>query len=107
MCPRYIRDAFHKCIYLKSLKGPHKSLRDDPWYAALADKDSISFRSSQMQRRWDKMDLAARGKWLVGQLWNCTDILPNSYCQVLHLPQGSTYAKAGRRLGSIRIEKSA
>jgi hypothetical protein len=36
--------------------------------------------------------------WLVGQLWNCTDIMPASLCSSLDLRQGSTYAMGVRRL---------
>ncbi|MBA7632945.1 hypothetical protein ES703_40501 [subsurface metagenome] len=37
-------------------------------------------------------------RWLIGQLWNCTDILPHEYCAMLELRQGSTYAKAVRKI---------
>ena len=44
--------------------------------------------------------------WLVGQLWNCTDIVPSATCWSLDMPQGSTYAQAARvvkaRLGQHR-----
>ena len=36
-------------------------------------------------------------EWLLGQLWNCTDILPGTYCNELEIPQGSTYAMAVRK----------
>jgi hypothetical protein len=36
--------------------------------------------------------------WLLGQLWNCTDVLPAGYCDQLDLPKGSTYAQAVRHL---------
>lgn len=36
--------------------------------------------------------------WLLGQLWNCTDVLPAGYCDQLGLPKGSTYAQAVRRM---------
>ncbi len=36
--------------------------------------------------------------WLLGQLWDCTDVLPVGYCNQLELPQGSTYAQAVRRM---------
>ncbi|UCC38765.1 MAG: hypothetical protein JSV96_13205 [Candidatus Aminicenantes bacterium] len=35
-------------------------------------------------------------KWLIGQLWNCTDIMPSEYCSLLDIPSGSTYAQAVR-----------
>ena len=34
--------------------------------------------------------------WILGQLWNCTDILPGDCCNDLDLPSGSTYARAVR-----------
>jgi hypothetical protein len=34
--------------------------------------------------------------WLLGKLWNCTDILPSIECQELEISQGSTYAQAVR-----------
>ena len=36
--------------------------------------------------------------WLIGQLWNSTDVLPADYCLHLGIPQGSTYAKAVQSL---------
>jgi len=37
-------------------------------------------------------------EWLVGQLWNCTDMLPRPGCDALGIPPGSTIARAVRRL---------
>ncbi len=37
-------------------------------------------------------------RWLIGQLWHCTDILPSTHCGLLGLPQGSTYAQAVRKV---------
>lgn len=39
-------------------------------------------------------------RWLVGQLWNCTDVLPQEYCAMLGIRQSSTYAKAVRRIAA-------
>jgi len=38
------------------------------------------------------------GRWLIGRLWNCTDCLPSIYCQLLRIPQGSSYAIGVRYL---------
>lgn len=35
---------------------------------------------------------------LLGQLWNCTDILPSEVCAALDMPEGSTYAQAVRQV---------
>ena len=37
-------------------------------------------------------------RWLIGQLWNCTDTMPGALCGDLDLPQGSTYAQGVRDL---------
>jgi hypothetical protein len=37
-------------------------------------------------------------RWLIGQLWNCSDMLPSSECDALDLRAGSTYAQAVRSL---------
>jgi len=37
-------------------------------------------------------------RWLVGRLWNCTDIMPGDICNDLDLAPGSTYAQGVRRL---------
>ena len=37
-------------------------------------------------------------RWLIGQLWNCTDTVPGSECAMLDLPAGSTYAQAARNV---------
>lgn len=42
--------------------------------------------------------------WVLGQLWNCIDILPSRFCYVLDLPTGSTYAQAVRAIKPHLIE---
>jgi|SaaInl4_135m_RNA_FD_contig_21_2495795_length_470_multi_9_in_0_out_0_1 hypothetical protein len=37
-------------------------------------------------------------RWLLGQLWNCTDVMPGVYCEMLDLERGSTYAMGVRSL---------
>jgi hypothetical protein len=37
-------------------------------------------------------------RWLLGQLWNCSDIMPSWLCDELGMPAGSTYAQAVRSL---------
>jgi hypothetical protein len=41
-------------------------------------------------------------EWLLGQLWNCTDVLPIEYCSSLELLQGCTYAAAARSIKASR-----
>lgn len=37
-------------------------------------------------------------RWLLGQLWHCSDIMPGYVCEELDMPRGSTYAMAVRTL---------
>jgi hypothetical protein len=49
-------------------------------------------------------DLRAHGMTsgrVVGQLWNCTDIMPSWICDELNVPLGSTYARGARALKEI------
>lgn len=60
--------------------------------------DGLFFYDEGKQKRWDRMDEQERLRWLSGQLWNCTDILPALYCEDVGLPPGSTYAQAARNV---------
>jgi len=40
-------------------------------------------------------------RWLIGQLWNCTDIMPHYLYDKLDLPSGSTYASGSRALKDL------
>ena len=39
------------------------------------DADATHFNDSGKQRRWESMTDTERGRWLIGQMWNCTDQL--------------------------------
>ena len=39
-------------------------------------------------------------RWLLGQLWRCSDIMPSHLCDDLGLPPGSTYAAAVQGLAA-------
>jgi hypothetical protein len=38
---------------------------------------------------------------LIGQLWNCSDVMPHGLCNDLELPGGSTYAHGVRLLKDV------
>jgi hypothetical protein len=40
---------------------------------------------------------------IAGLVWNCTDVLPGEYCQMLDLPAGSSYAQAPRHVRAAAI----
>lgn len=35
----------------------------------------MDFYDSAQQARWNRLDKVNQARWLLGQLWNCTDIL--------------------------------
>lgn len=85
--PEQLRMAFVESI---------ESSDAEPWYTAL--DEMLWFREGDQRERWLNMSPEQRGRWLIGQLWNCTDCLPGSICGDLDLPQGSSYATAVRKL---------
>ncbi|MEK7996030.1 MAG: hypothetical protein AAB403_19695 [Planctomycetota bacterium] len=87
--PGHLRDAFGACWDV--LSAEH-------WYDALAEEDALLFYEPKMQRKWEAMALTERARWLIGQLWNCSDIMPSDLCSTLEMPEGSTYAQAVRKL---------
>jgi hypothetical protein len=90
--PGHLRDAMDQAI--------NNARRLDAWWEELADEDVLSFYDPAMQRQWAAMSLPQRGRWLVGQLWHCTDILPGELVDTLGLGDSSstTYAAAARVL---------
>lgn len=40
-------------------------------------------------------------RWLLGQLWNCADVLPGHVCRDLGIHPGSTYAMAVRHVAEV------
>ena len=89
--PGHIRGAFLDCFGYSEQEN---------WYELLSSEDALYFHDPKMQRRWEAMSAVERGRWLIGQLWNCTDILPclAGSDDFIDLPAGSTYATAVRKL---------
>ena len=54
--------------------------------------------SEKLLSRWKAMSSKERGRWLLGKLWNDRSILPSIDCNILEIPQGSTYAQGVRKL---------
>ncbi len=57
---------------------------------------TLVFFDRDKNPRFEAMGRDEQLRWLSGQLWNCTDVLPSSACGELGIPQGSTYAQAAR-----------
>ena len=86
--PGHLREAVEVC-------AEH---RDGPWWASLATREPLEWWSPARQAWWNGLPARERGRWLTGQLWNCTDTVPGETCELLGLPRGSSYAQAARAL---------
>jgi len=87
--PGHLREAFLSCF---------DGQASDVWYEPLGEEETLELFDPKKQEAWDAMDLKGRARWITGQLWNCTDILPHMICADLDIPPGSTYARAVRNL---------
>jgi hypothetical protein len=72
----------------------------DAFVCLIEGKESVAeeFYADETRARLEAMSADEQLRWLSGQLWNCTDILPGGVCTELDLRQGSTYAQAARLL---------
>lgn len=71
----------------------------DEWWKQI----QIDFNHDRHNRWWQRISQRRRAAWLLGQLWNCTDILPSAYCNEItdRDPEGRhnfTYAVLARLL---------
>lgn len=66
-----------------------------PWFARLAARIVAQLRPRPAFSAEDCMRLA-------GKLWNCTDPLPEPYCDAIGLRRGSTFAQAARALRAAK-----
>lgn len=64
----HIRAVFTSCLEAWD--------RETEWWAPLQDVGPSSFPDSKLRRQWAGMDKEDRARWLIGQLWNCTDVCP-------------------------------
>jgi len=67
------------------------------WWAPLNDVNPSSFADRKFQQNWTEMNKEDRARWLIGQLWNCTDVCPHEVADSLDIP-GGTFASIVRRL---------
>jgi len=85
--PGHLREAFW--LYVEDLESGKE----------IDDKEFLSKDIQEIF--WDEKKRTVG--WLLGQLWNCTDIMPSEGCLELELPQGSTYARAARLIKSHKL----
>jgi hypothetical protein len=84
--PQFLRDLLQGC-----------GLERDDWYDDLLTHEAPFFGNAR-NAVWAQMTALERAKWLTGQLYNDTGIMPWSLCEDLCLPQGSSYAQGARKL---------
>ncbi len=84
-----IRDLLTNCI--NAWDG------ETDWWAPLEGVDPSHFVGHKLKKNWAGMNKEDRARWLIGQLWNCSDICPRDVAASLDIP-GGTYASVVRRL---------
>lgn len=75
--PGHLREAFEEWAYDTSYPGGNESLRQ------------VVVMHNGRGRTLE---------WLIGRLWNCTDIMSGSLCDQLDMSSGSTYAQGVRSM---------
>lgn len=65
---------------------------------SLMKQSTFAGIDSKHLKRIRKMNGRTRARFVIGQVWHCTDIMPLGTCDDLRLPPGSTYAKGARKL---------
>jgi hypothetical protein len=90
--PGHLREAFEWAV-----EASYPNIQED-WYKHMEDDEVLLFFNPEKEKWWNTLSLKEKGRWLIGQLWNCTDIMPSVYCDILELNLGSTYAMAVRKL---------
>jgi len=58
--------------------------------------DWVGSRSQDPEYKPEYRDGRRPVRWIMGQLWNCTDTLPEYECRALGVAVGSSYAQAVR-----------
>jgi hypothetical protein len=95
--PGHLRDALIECLE----QWTSGEVQD--WADALMEEETISFFDGQFQKHWNELPARERGRWLAGQLWNCSDTLPGDLRREFEVEHG-TYAGLVRKLWKERRE---
>lgn len=93
--PGYLRDALVEALECSFCA-------DEPWWDAL----QIEFFDPAKQLCWDSAVPKNRALWLLGQLWNCTDIVSSEIWSELELTGGRTFGRLARLLKTQLIDDS-
>lgn len=73
-------------------------IRDMFYDIMLCGETGQMFFDDTRQARFASMDVEDKKRWLAGQVWHCTDIMPSELCEELDIQQGSTYAQGARQI---------
>jgi hypothetical protein len=91
--PGHLRDALIDALESAVCNG-------GTWWDAL----QIEFYDPANQLWWDAATPRKRAAWLLGQLWNCTDVVSEVVCSYLNLPGRRTIGRMVRLLKRQLIE---
>jgi hypothetical protein len=58
----------------------------------------INFNNERQQQWWIDLSARTRARWLLGQLWHCTDIVPETLRSEFEDENVITYARLARLL---------
>lgn len=87
---QYLRDMFQGSLW---------ETEADPWFVVLDEEFGENhIWSGKVLSKWKSMNEKERGRWLTGVLWNDRGIMPSGLCDILDLPQGSSYARGSRKV---------
>jgi hypothetical protein len=91
--PEYLTDALVEA--LERTFGITSS-----WWDGL----EIDFNDEAKPAWWPEITNRERARWLMGQLWNCNDLVPWDICSRLDFPPGTSFAQMVRMLKSDLME---
>jgi hypothetical protein len=81
-------------------------VEDRPWWELV----SVEFGDRAWQLWWDRTDFRNRAGWLLGQLRNCTEVIPSGTSDLVTIPCGSSFATLVRTfredMESLDLESS-
>jgi hypothetical protein len=68
--------------------------RGTDWWQYL----EIDFHNDRDREWWSELSAQSRARWLLGQLWHCTDIVPGTLRSEFEGQSVTTYARLARLL---------
>ena len=100
MSEQIAKEILYRCVAEWSMMKPQFGIAPSPsvWYFPLSNFAGRDYFTNKAQAgAWDRMTVAERGKWIVGQLKDCADIVPRSLQNEfawLDVAPGAKYSEA-------------